>query len=311
MKIVFMGTPEFAVGSLQKLHQSKHEIAGIVTVPDKPKGRGQKVAYSTVKKYALEHKLAPVLQPVKLKTEDFIKEITKLNADLYVVVAFRILHESVFGIPKYGTINLHASLLPEYRGAAPINWAIMNGEEETGVTTFLLNKGVDTGQILLQEKLNINKDETAGELHDRLLEAGSELLLNTVNSLEEGTVTAKTQLEGSFKKAPKIDREVMEINWDKNVEEVKNQIHGLSPYPAAFTHYKDKKIKIFKTKVLSEKNDSSLEPGKILYMDKKSLSIQTANGQLQILELQFPGKRKISIEEAIRGYDFKIGEKFE
>ena len=253
LRIVFMGTPEFAVPSLDKLLQAGYNIVGVITAPDKPAGRGMNLQQSAIKKFAVEKGLK-ILQPEKLKSEDFLKELKDLNADLQIVVAFRMLPEVVWNMPPMGTINLHASLLPQYRGAAPINWAIINGEKETGATTFKLQHQIDTGDILLQQKINIGEDEKAGELHDRMKEIGADLLVKTIGGLVEGKVKEtpqessndNQQLSTDLKHAPKLSTETSKINWNKNVDEVYDLIRGLSPYPAAFTILNGKTLKIYK-----------------------------------------------------------------
>jgi len=245
-----MGTPEFAVPSLSKLYDAGYDIAAVVTAPDKPAGRGMQLSESAVKKYALEKNLK-ILQPERLKDPHFIEELKSLKADVQIVVAFRMLPEIVWNMPPLGTINLHASLLPQYRGAAPINWAIINGEKQTGLTTFKLQHEIDTGNVLLQEKIDILDNETAGSLHDKMMEAGGELLLKTLRKLEEGKIEEvfqneiKIGNENSLKQAPKIFTETCEINWNKSTGEIYNLIRGLSPYPAAFTFLEGKKLKIF------------------------------------------------------------------
>src|SRR5690606_3454460 len=248
IRIIFMGTPEFAVASLSKMYDAGCNIIAVITAPDKPAGRGMKLQQSAVKKYALEKGLN-ILQPEKLKNPEFLNELKKLQADLQVVVAFRMLPEAVWNMPPMGTLNLHGSLLPQYRGAAPINWAIINGENETGVTTFKLRQQIDTGPILLQEKILIAENETAGELHDRMKNIGAEVLLRTIKGLADGTLVETPQDNLSLKHqelqhAPKIFTETCQVNWDKPVEEVFNLVRGLSPYPVAFTSLKGKKLKI-------------------------------------------------------------------
>ena len=256
LRIVFMGTPEFAVASLDKLVKAGCNIVGVITAPDKPAGRGMELQQSAVKKYAVEKGLN-ILQPEKLKNPDFLQELKALNADLQIVVAFRMLPEVVWNMPPMGTINLHGSLLPQYRGAAPINWAIINGEKETGVTTFKLQHEIDTGNILLQESFPIGDAETAGEVHDRMKEIGADLLLKTVEGLAKGSLKEQEQpsmvngessknIEHTLKHAPKIFTETCNINWDKSVDEVYNLIRGLSPYPAAFTFLEGKKLKVYR-----------------------------------------------------------------
>lgn len=302
-RIIFMGTPEFAVASLDKLLKVGCNIVGVVTAPDKPAGRGMQLQQSAVKKYGVENGLK-VLQPEKLKAPDFLAELKALNADLQVVVAFRMLPEVVWNMPPMGTINLHGSLLPQYRGAAPINWAIINGEKETGVTTFKLKHEIDTGNILMKETISIADDETAGELHDKMKEVGAELLLKTVKGLENGSLHEISQTEDGqtvLKHAPKINTETCRIDWNKDVNEVYNLIRGLSPHPTAFTEMDGKKLKIFK----AVKSDSSgLLPGTVSTDKKTFLHFGCRNGIISITELQSEGKKKMGIAEFLRGYRF-------
>ena len=302
MRIVFMGTPEFAVASLDKLFTAGYKIVGVIIAPDKPAGRGMHITESAVKKYALQKNLK-ILQPQKLKAPEFLEELKALQANLQIVVAFRMLPEVVWNMPAMGTVNLHGSLLPQYRGAAPINWAIINGEKETGVTTFKLKHEIDTGDILLKEKIKISEDETAGELHDRMKEVGAELLLKTVKGLVEGTLKEipqfLTEPESSFH-APKLTTEILKINWNKPVEEVFNLIRGLSPYPAAFTFLNNKKLKIFS----SQKEITSITKvaGEFITDNKTHLKFACNNGYITVKELQLEGKKKMKVEEFLRGY---------
>ena len=304
-KIVFMGTPEFAVASLDKLVQAGCNIAGVITAPDKPAGRGMQLQQSAVKKYALEKGLN-ILQPEKLKNPEFIEQLRSLQADLQVVVAFRMLPEVVWNMPSMGTINLHGSLLPQYRGAAPINWAIINGEKETGVTTFKLQQEIDTGNILLSEKITIRDDETAGELHDRMKEVGAQLLLKTVERISEGSLKDITQPSDqdqiALKHAPKIFSETCHIDWNKTVDEVHNLVRGLSPYPAAFTELDGKKMKIFKASPLEGAKQSNALAGTYQTDKKTFLKFACSDGHLSILELQLEGKKRMSITEFLRGW---------
>ena len=306
-----MGTPEFAVASLSKLLQATYNIVGVVTVPDKPAGRGLQVTESAVKKFAVANKLK-ILQPEKLKNPEFLKELQSLNADLQIVVAFRMLPEVVWNMPPLGTINLHASLLPQYRGAAPINWAIINGEKETGLTTFKLQHEIDTGNILLTEKIKIGDDETAGELHDRMKEIGADLLIRTINGIANNTLKEITQHElstmydrqlTSLKHAPKINTEICRINWQKDVGEVFNLIRGLSPHPGAFTYLNGKMIKIFKA--IKEVENPSLAPGEFETDKKSYLKFACIKGYISIKELQLEGKKKIMVDEFLRGFRFQ------
>lgn len=303
-RIVFMGTPEFAVASLQALVQAGFNVVGVITAPDKPAGRGMKMQESAVKKFALEKGLR-ILQPLKLKDPQFLEELRSLKADLQVVVAFRMLPEVVWNMPPLGTINVHASLLPQYRGAAPINWAIMNGEKETGVTTFKLQHEIDTGNILLQEKVSIREEETAGSLHDKLKITGAELLVKTVQSLFQGTLQETPQgmivtNESEIKHAPKIFTETCRINWNKTTDEVYNLIRGLSPYPAAFTYINGKMLKIFSA--TKEKTGTATAPGNWESDQKTYLKFACTDGYINILELQLEGKKRMTTEDFLRGY---------
>ncbi len=304
LRIVFMGTPDFAVPSLQKLVDEGYNIVGVITAPDKPSGRGMQMNESAVKKYALLKGLN-ILQPEKLKAVDFINELKRLKADVQIVVAFRMLPEIIWNMPSLGTINLHGSMLPQYRGAAPINWAIINGEKETGVTTFKLQHDIDIGNILLQKKISISDDETAGELHDRMMNIGAELLLETVHELVNGHLKEIEQKDSKDVKtdlhhAPKIFTETCEINWNQNVEDVYNFIRGLSPYPAAFSFLKDKKIKIFKAE--KEIAIAQEAAGTIASDNKSFLKYSCNNGYVHLKELQLEGKKKMDVEDFLRGW---------
>lgn len=300
-KIVFMGTPEFAVPSLDILVKNGFNIACVVTVPDKPQGRGLKLSQSEVKKYALEHNL-PILQPEKLKDEKFIKYLEELSPDIIVVVAFRILPREVYSLAKLGAFNLHASLLPKYRGAAPINWAIINGETKTGVTTFFLDDKVDTGNIIFQEEVDINSDETAGDLHDKLMQIGANLVLKTVRAILNNDAPRIQQSDLKATPAPKIFKEHCKIDWNNPMEKIHNLIRGLSPYPAAFTTYKGKIIKIYKSEKTNTKVD--LLPGSVL-VTKEDLFIACNDSYLKIIELQLEGKKRLKTEEFLRGFNFQ------
>lgn len=312
MRIVFMGTPEFAVASLDILIKNHYDVVGVVTVPDKPAGRGQQMQQSAVKKYALEKGLR-IMQPEKLKDESFIHELKNLNADLQIVVAFRMLPEMVWNMPPLGTYNLHGSLLPKYRGAAPINWAIINGETESGVTTFKLKHDIDTGNILFQAKTPITKTTTAGELHDALMHIGADLVLKSVKAIESGIYELKPQDDSQSVHAPKIFKETCKINWSKPVSEIYNLIRGLSPYPAAYTEYKDKNdqlvsIKLFITDMEESAVSSNL--GTVSSDGKTYLKVACSNGYIKIKELQMAGKKRMSIEEFLRGFKIEQGFRF-
>jgi methionyl-tRNA formyltransferase len=311
LRIVFMGTPEFAVASLNKLVEAGGNIVGVITAPDKPGGRGMELQQSEVKKYALQKGL-PVLQPEKLKNPEFIEQLKKLQADVQIVVAFRMLPEIVWNMPPMGTINVHGSLLPQYRGAAPINWAIINGEKETGVTTFKLQHQIDTGHILLQQRFAIGDDETVGEVHDRMKIIGAELLLKTIRELAAGTLKEVAQYnpvttdipattaQDELKHAPKIFTESCQVNWAKPVQDVYNLIRGLSPYPAAFTFLNGKKLKIYKAeKILALPAKS---PGEFETDQKTFLHFACVDGYISVKQLQLEGKKKMLAADFLRGY---------
>lgn len=301
-----MGTPEFAVPSLEILIKNHYNVVGVVTVPDKPAGRGQQLQESAVKKFAIENGIK-VLQPLKLKDPEFIKELKSLNADLQIVVAFRMLPEEVWNMPRLGTYNLHGSLLPKYRGAAPINWAIINGETESGVTTFKLKHEIDTGSILYQEKVNITEQTTAGNLHDELMKVGANLILKTVKAIKSGTVDLKVQDDTKAIHAPKIFKDTCKINWSKTPKEIYNLIRGLSPYPAAFTEFKDDKGNVMALKIFSSLKEESQHAhafGSLITDNKTHLKIACNGGYISVKELQLQGKKKMNIEEFLRGYKF-------
>lgn len=301
MRIIFMGTPDFAVASLEALLHANEEVVAVVTTPDKPAGRGQKMHESAVKKYALQQGL-PVLQPEKLRDPDFIAALRSYRADLQIVVAFRMLPEIVWNMPPHGTINVHASLLPQYRGAAPINHAIIQGETATGVTTFLLQQEIDTGNILFSQQVEIAPDDTAGILHDKLMVAGAEILLKTVQAIKNDKLQPIPQAElenTALKSAPKIFKEDGEIIWDSKTDQVYNQIRGLSPYPAAFTHLNGKVLKIFET---TKGEFLDKKPGTYTTDGKTFLSFATQDGSLLVTSLQLEGKKRMAITEFLRGY---------
>ncbi|HEY1008908.1 MAG TPA: methionyl-tRNA formyltransferase [Daejeonella sp.] len=299
MKVVFMGTPDFAVASLKALLDNGIEIVGVVTAPDKPAGRGQKINESAVKKYAVEQRLK-VLQPVKLKDPAFLNDLRSLNADLQVIVAFRMLPEVVWNMPPKGTINLHASLLPQYRGAAPINWAIINGEKESGVSTFFLKQEIDTGDLLFAERVAINESDTAGDLHDKLMATGAQLLVRTVKAISNGGYTEAPQPSlPELKIAPKIFKDDCLVNWDQPVESVYNFIRGLSPYPTAFTSLHGKSLKIFSA--VAEKSDPDSQPGAYITDNKTFLKFACNDGFISVKDLQLEGKKRMKVDEFLRG----------
>lgn len=301
LRIIFMGTPEFAVASLSRLVDEGCQIVGVITAPDKPAGRGMELQQSAVKKYAMEKGLN-VLQPEKLKDPQFLETLQSLNADLQIVVAFRMLPEIVWNTPPMGTLNLHGSLLPQYRGAAPINWAIINGEKITGVTTFKLKHEIDTGDVLLSEEIKIEEDDNAGTLHDKMKEIGARVLFNTVLGLAENNIQEKPQSNLNIKHAPKIFTETCKIDWNKTAEEIQNLIRGLSPYPAAFSYLEEKKLKIFSAKKEITLPHSS--PGSYDTDGKTFLRFACADGYLKLLEIQLEGKKKMKIDDFLRGYRF-------
>lgn len=305
-RIIFMGTPEFAVASLDALLVAGYHIVGVVTAPDKPAGRGMQLQQSAVKKYAVEKGLR-LLQPEKLKDKLFLEELRSLQADLQIVVAFRMLPELVWNMPPMGTINVHGSLLPQYRGAAPINWAIINGEKETGVTTFKLKHEIDTGDILLQEKIVIGENETAGELHDRMKETGAQLLVKTVEGLSNGTLhetpqSAISDANSNLPHAPKIFTDTCKINWNRPVQEVHNLIRGLSPFPGAFSTLDGKTFKIYR----SEKDLTTphIAAGAFKTDKKTYLKFACSDGYIFVKELQLEGKKKLPVQDFLRGYRF-------
>jgi methionyl-tRNA formyltransferase len=308
MRIVFMGTPEFAIPSLEKLIHSSHRTVGVVTVADKPQGRGQKVSSSPVKRFAQEQGL-PVLTPSDLKHEGFLGSLRDLKPDLIVVVAFRILPEAVFTLPPLGTVNLHASLLPKYRGAAPINWAIINGETKTGLTTFYIKKKVDTGDVLLQREIPIDPEEDFGHLHDRMAKEGADLLLETAELIGKGVARPVRQDDAQATPAPKITPEHCRIDWSQTAIQIKNRVRGLSPAPGAFTSFRGGNLKLFKVAAVSgvvAENDV----GRTLAPERKEeMWVGTGEGMVSLLELQPEGKRRMTAGELVRGYRVKPGEK--
>ncbi|MBS7232310.1 methionyl-tRNA formyltransferase [Flavobacterium psychroterrae] len=305
LRIIFMGTPEFAVGILDTIIKSDYEVVGVITAADKPAGRGQKIKYSAVKDYALANSLT-LLQPTNLKDESFLAELKALNANLQIVVAFRMLPKVVWEMPSLGTFNLHASLLPNYRGAAPINWAIINGETKTGVTTFFIDDKIDTGAMILNSEIAIEPEENAGQLHDRLMLLGSKTVIDTLKVIEDGNVTTTIQKDDAeIKTAYKLNKENCKIDWTKSGDEINNLIRGLSPYPASWCFLKDKNeelsIKIYEAKLVLE--DHSYEIGSLI-SSKKEIKIAIKNGFVQLLSLQLPGKKRMQVAELLNGITF-------
>lgn len=307
LKIVFFGTPEFAVESLDRLVKDGHDIAAVVTMPDKIAGRGHKKIESDVKRYAEEHGMR-VLQPEKLKSPDFVEALREIDADLFIVIAFRMLPEMVWRMPRLGTFNLHASLLPRYRGAAPINWAVINGETETGVTTFFLKHEIDTGDIIEQRKIAILPEDNVGDVHDKLMHLGADMVAHTVAEIAEGHVEAMPQPDGEFIPAPKIFKDTCRIDWDNSAEKVHNLVRGLSPYPAAWTTMSDSRtaenfadVKIFETALSEDMRREGMVPGDVV-ATKNSLFVATGDLMLEIKSLQPAGKKRMDASAFLRGY---------
>ncbi|MFH1321759.1 MAG: methionyl-tRNA formyltransferase [Bacteroidota bacterium] len=308
LRIIFMGTPEFAVPSLGILIKNGYNIVGVVTSPDKPSGRWQEIRQSAIKIYAIANNLY-ILQPEKLKDPAFHQQLRELKADLQIIVAFRILPDAVWTMPPSGTFNLHASLLPNYRGAAPINWVVINGEKETGITTFFLKHEVDTGDIIFQEKVAIREDETAGELHDKLMNSGAKLVLKTVKAIENNTFQKTDQFtlysdQDKFKPAPKIYKEFCKIDWNKNIKDIYNHIRGLSPYPGAWTEIVSPEGKRFLLKIFKSTNEEAVHKndiGNIVTDGKKIIKISAQNGFIILLNLQLSGKKRLEVNEFLRG----------
>jgi len=312
MRIVFMGTPEFAVTALQKLVENNYKVVGVITAPDKVAGRGKKIRMSAVKEYALTQNLT-LLQPTNLKNPEFIEELRNLKADIQIVVAFRMLPEVVWNMPPQGTFNLHASLLPQYRGAAPINHVLINGETETGVTTFFLDKEIDTGKIIMQEKCTISSTDNAGSLHDKLMFLGADVIIETLKAVESGTVSVIPQSQlivspASLKPAPKIYKQDCELNWNLDSTVILNKIRGLSPYPAAYSYLQTEKnqknyyLKIFNAEIIEREYPES-KPGTIFTDSKTYFHIITANGIISLDEIQLEGKKRMSVVNFLRGFN--------
>jgi methionyl-tRNA formyltransferase len=300
LRIIFMGTPEFAVPSLEILIQNKFNVVAVITAADKPQGRGQKLVGSPVKECALKHNI-PVLQPTNLKAPEFLEDLRSYQANLQIVVAFRMLPEVVWAMPPFGTFNLHGSLLPQYRGAAPINWAIINGEKETGVTTFFLKHDIDTGSIIFQEREPIHENDTVGDLYERLMHNGAALVLKTVEAIQTGSYPTIPQPEGvHIKHAPKIFKETCEIQWNKPSLDITNFVRGLSPYPTAWVMIKERFFKVYKVSVVN-RNDNSAEPGSLDTDNKNYLYVRAQDAWISIEELQPEGKKKMTIQEFFRG----------
>lgn len=316
LRIVYMGTPDFAVESLRHLTEGGYNVVGVITMPDKPAGRGQKVKYSAVKEYALSKGLR-ILQPEKLKDEQFLAELRSLNADLQIVVAFRMLPEAVWNMPRLGTFNLHASLLPQYRGAAPINWAIINGDKESGATTFFLTHEIDTGKIIIQRKTPISDNDCAGSLHDRLMEMGAVMVTDTVDAIIKGDIQPIAQEElknGELRTAPKIFKEDCKIDWKKSATDVRNLIRGLSPYPAAWSMLtipdcpEPFSVKIYECEITE--SAGSAKPGSLKSDGKHYIEVACGSGAVRLTSLQLPGKKRLTVEELLRGFSLPQNSRF-
>jgi methionyl-tRNA formyltransferase len=304
-----MGTPQFAVPSLQKLIESNHTVIAVVTQPDRPRGRGQQLSYSPVKEVAIQHQVPYVLQPQSLKDNTFIQQLSDLEADVFIVVAFRILPETVFTLPPMGTINVHPSLLPKYRGAAPINWTIIRGETETGVSIIQLSKEIDAGGIILQKKMTIHPDETAGSLHDRLAVMGGDMLIQAVERIQSGNSSPVSQNDQQATPAPKLSRDDCHISFGQSSDQVKNWIHGLSPFPTAYAFLGKERLNFYRVKSLPNETSEVL-PGTILISDGKKLRIACERGVVEILEIQKEGKKRLQIGDFLRGHQLPAGEIF-
>ncbi len=309
MKIIYMGTPDFAVAPLEAILKAGHEVTAVVTQPDRQKGRGREVQYSPVKECALSYGI-PVLQPLKIKEKDAVEELRKYPADIFVVAAFgQLLSEEILNMPRLGCINIHASLLPAYRGAAPIQWCVINGEEKTGVTIMQMAKGMDTGDILLQKEVVLDEKETGGSLFDRLMETGAELIVEVLPKIEAGELTPVVQKEELATYAGKITKDMGNIDFAKSAVTIERLIRGLNPWPSAFTYYKGKILKIWEADVVSEcTNAENPVPGTVIAMDKESFTLATGEGALRIRSLQPEGKKRMSCAEFMRGYEVKVGE---
>ncbi|WP_294629229.1 methionyl-tRNA formyltransferase [uncultured Bacteroides sp.] len=315
LRIVYMGTPDFAVEALKQLVEGGYNVVGVITMPDKPAGRGHKIQYSPVKQYALEQNL-PLLQPEKLKDEAFVEALREWKADLQIVVAFRMLPEVVWNMPRLGTFNLHASLLPQYRGAAPINWAVINGDTETGITTFFLKHEIDTGEVIQQVRVPIADTDNVEVVHDKLMLLGGKLVVETVDAILEGTVKSIPQEEmavvGELRPAPKIFKDTCRIDWNRPVKNVYDFIRGLSPYPAAWSELNTPEgetvvVKIFETEKIVELHQ--LPAGTVMTDGKKYIKVAVSDGFISILSLQFPGKKRLKTDELLRGYRLTDGSK--
>lgn len=312
MRIVFMGTPDFSVPTLETLVSSRHEVVGVVTQPDKPKGRGKEIQMSPVKECALKHGI-PVYQPVRAREESFVEEMRALNPDVMVVIAFgQILSQELLDLPKFGCVNIHASLLPKYRGASPIQWAVINGDEETGITTMQMAAGMDTGDILETAVIKLDPKETGGSLFDRLSLMGGDLILSTLDGLEKGTIKAVPQDDAQATYVKKIPKSMGEIDWTMSAAEIERLVRGLNPWPSAYTHWNGKMLKIWEAEVLSQaEGGEERAPSEVLEADHDTLKIQTGDGVLKITSLQLEGKKRMDVASFLRGYPVAVGSRME
>ena len=306
MKVIFMGTPDFSVGTLEAIIEAGHEVVLAVTQPDKPRGRGKEMQYSPVKEAALVHGI-PVYQPQRIRDAECVEELKKYPADVMVVIAFgQILPKEILEMTKYGCINVHASLLPDYRGAAPIQWAVINGEKVSGVTTMQMDEGLDTGDMIMKTEIVLDKKETGGSLHDKLAEAGAKLCVETLKAVEDGTAVRTKQGETGTDYAKQLNKKMGDIDWTKSAVEIERLIRGLNPWPSAYTTWNDKTMKIWEAEVLDK--ESGQAPGTVAEVDKKTFAVQTGKGMLKILSLQLPGKKRMDTDAFLRGNQIKIGE---
>ena len=307
LRIVFMGTPDFAVPTLAAIDRSEHQVVGVVSQPDRPRGRGRKLQHTAVKAYAAQAGLEPVLQPEKMKDPEFQEQLRELDADVFVVVAFRILPVAVFEMAPMGTINLHPSLLPKLRGAAPLNWAIINGQRTTGISTIFIRKEIDAGNIILQREQQIAAEDTVGDIHDRFAEIGAEMIVESLNLISTGSVTTRTQDPSLVTPAPKITREMCYLDFAQPADKVRNWIHGLSPFPGAVVNWRKKQLKLLRAEVFAESGKLG-EPGEVLDTEDGHLRVACARGALNILELQLQGRNKMKTGDFLRGNDMGAGE---
>ncbi len=306
MKVIFMGTPDFSVGTLEAIIEAGHEVVLAVTQPDKPRGRGKEMQYSPVKEAALAHDI-PVYQPQRIRDAECVEELKKYPADVMVVIAFgQILPKEILEMTKYGCINVHASLLPDYRGAAPIQWAVINGEKVSGVTTMQMDEGLDTGDMIMKTEIVLDEKETGGSLHDKLAEAGAKLCVETLKAVEDGTAVRTKQGETGTDYAKQLNKKMGDIDWTKSAVEIERLIRGLNPWPSAYTAWNDKTMKIWEAEILDK--ESGQAPGTVAEVDKKTFAVQTGKGMLKILSLQLPGKKRMDTDAFLRGNQIKIGE---